>query len=635
MLIICHGLKEEDFQVEFIDHKIFIGRDKSNSIIIDADGISRFHAVLIEEDNELFIKDNDSLNGTFLNYNQVRDRQRLTNGDIIQIGYRLIRVFFLLEQNMVVLDFVPPEQTENVPGDPVAPQPASSGIRQTIIAEDGIERIVSTSEPMVSSSSSQEIAPETPDMMERTFPPEVSPWRVIHDKWFVLSSVFIICALCILFFFLGKHFAKPDLVEVKRYDGDPLLVTTDQDILDPNDSVNSLREALEYAQNYCLNKTVSFEKDFVIRLTASLAIFNPVSIDGGERDVTIIGPETEPIFRVKDALFTVKNLTLLSDCSGDSAGIMDINLNIGGGSIWDDKIEDISAGLVRVISVKDGGKARTLWRVVSKEGKGLILEKGSHIHRLSAKGSDIRVRAGAVLEEVTLSEGQISVHGTLKNSTLDINTRAYLHEGGLYENLTMKERCSLMTGTGTVNGIRFGLYSSLVYENGCTLSGTISIGWRATTKYENGKRLLVYPKFGTNTNILFNLTELPNENILNSFYVRHGDFPEKNILQLNGDGHHAIPPCDSTIIPKIKGLLGTPSFTIQVSKSQVPGTYLLAGDAAEFKVPVSLRIGDITYSDVLAVGKSFTKDGKVYSLSLTECRIGDFREKDILILTIQ
>lgn len=676
MQIFCHGLKEEDFQVEFTDHKIFFGRDESNSIVVVAEGISRFHAVLIEEDEELFLKDNDSLNGTFLNYKPVRGQQKLVNGDIIQVGYRLIRVDFKPEQDAVILDFVSPEETEVVSNDSAAVPPVFSEPGRTPIAGDDNERTAPVSETAHSRSSASGTATETLNMTELTFPPhkagepneqagknvveespggvssdsgivppQLSPWRlVIHDKRFVLSSVFVVSALCILFFFLGKHSAQTprefnsvvisNQTVAERYNRDPLLVTTDQDVLNPNDSVNSLREALFHAQNYSLNKTVSFEKDCVIRLTSSLAVFNPVSIDGGEHDVTIIGPETEPMFRVKDASLTVKNMILLSDCSGDSAGIMDISLNIGGGSIWDDNTEDISTGLTRLISVKDGGKAQTLWRILAGRGKGLILEGESHIHRLSAKGSDIRVRAGSVLENATLSGGQISVRGTLKDSTIgDSNTgniSAYLHEGGLYENLTMKEGSSLMTGTGTVNGIRIGSRSSLIYENGCTLNGTISIGGLVMTKYgHDGKRELVYPKLGPDTDIIFDLTVFP----------RKGDFIESTYHSPETDIKKSFQESNSfyPLVFHLSGFLDVRSFTIQTSGSQPAGIYLLAGNAAGFNAPVSLKIGDVTHSGVLSVGKSFTKDGKVYSLSLEECRKNNnySGKTDMLVLTIQ
>ena len=129
MQIICHGLKEEDFQAEFTDHKIFLGRDVSNSIPVSAEGISRYHAILIEEDDALFLQDNDSMNGTFLNNDQIRNRQQLANGDIIQIGYCLIKVEFLPDRN-VVLDFMPPEETENLYGGTIVSPEQASGARR-------------------------------------------------------------------------------------------------------------------------------------------------------------------------------------------------------------------------------------------------------------------------------------------------------------------------------------------------------------------------------------------------------------------------------------------------------------------------------------------------------------------------
>ena len=650
MLVICHGLKEEDFHVGFVDHKIFIGRDNANSIVIGAEGTSRFHAVLIEEDDELYLKDNDSLNGTFLNNKQVQGRQRVVLGDIIQIGYYLIKVDIRPDQN-VVLDFVQIEQSGVIPQNSTSIPSVPPEPKETPVASDDRKRTTDSFETPNSHSSSLKNATETLDMMDRisqtgekiagestidastdsciVVSSRLSLWRlIIHDKWIVLSSLFIVCALCILFFFLGRRSAMNNRAEVERYNGDPLLVTTDQDILDPNDGVNSLREALFHAQNYCLYETITFEKDCVIRLKEPLAVFNPVSIDGGKKDITIIGPETEPMFRVKDSSLTVKNMTLLSDRSGDDAGIMDISFKASGGSdrwIYEDfDLDTFTSGLVRLISVKDGGKARKLWSVSSGgTGRGMVLERGSHIHRLYATTSDIRVSAGSVLEDATINYFvRITIRGTLKNATISDHTNAYLYEGGTCENLTIDNSLSyLTTGNGTVKGLNVG--GELIYEPGCTLSGTITIGGRASTTYPD--RPLVYPKHITNTDIIFDLT---NRSSGSRCYLS----PETDIkqkIQIHDSVHYQI-------LYNISGFLWAHSFTIQVSISQTPGIYLLAGDAAEFNSPVSLMIGDITYSDVLSVGKSFTKDGKVYSLSLMECQTNNLPgNKDILVLTVQ
>ena len=154
MRIICHGLKEEDFPVEFTDHKIMIGRDESNNLEVSADGVSRFHAILVEEGGELFLRDNDSMNGTFLNYKPVSGQLKLVNGDIIQVGYRLVRVDFRSDEE-VVLDFIPPEQTEIVSPDPTKP-PMTVAVpepEKTMVQSDDIDRTVVASETLLASTS--------------------------------------------------------------------------------------------------------------------------------------------------------------------------------------------------------------------------------------------------------------------------------------------------------------------------------------------------------------------------------------------------------------------------------------------------------------------------------------------------
>ena len=163
MQIICHGLKDEDFQVEFTDHRISLGRDASNGIVVTADAVSRYHAFLIEEGNDLFLQDNNSLNGTFLNYNQIHDKQKLASGDILQIGYRLIKVDFFPPdsdeaEQKVVLDFVPPEETEIVsPGTDILPaSPAQEQLQeQEFFSGNDIDRTILAPETLSSSNVSE------------------------------------------------------------------------------------------------------------------------------------------------------------------------------------------------------------------------------------------------------------------------------------------------------------------------------------------------------------------------------------------------------------------------------------------------------------------------------------------------
>ena len=139
MQIICHGLNEEDFPVEFSGHKIFLGRDDSNSIVVKSEGVSRYHALLIEEDGELFIQDNDSLNGTYVNCEQIYERRKLSSGDFVQIGFRLIKVDFQPDER-VILDFVSPDQIEVVSTSPGVENGGSEGNEPAPMSGGDVDR---------------------------------------------------------------------------------------------------------------------------------------------------------------------------------------------------------------------------------------------------------------------------------------------------------------------------------------------------------------------------------------------------------------------------------------------------------------------------------------------------------------
>ncbi|RME03047.1 MAG: FHA domain-containing protein [Planctomycetota bacterium] len=70
---------------------ITIGYKSGNDIVIKGKGISRFHSEIYFEDNQWWIKDLDSTNGTFVNGQKIEEPHRLEVGDQIQIGDIFIR----------------------------------------------------------------------------------------------------------------------------------------------------------------------------------------------------------------------------------------------------------------------------------------------------------------------------------------------------------------------------------------------------------------------------------------------------------------------------------------------------------------------------------------------------------------
>jgi pSer/pThr/pTyr-binding forkhead associated (FHA) protein/tetratricopeptide (TPR) repeat protein len=78
--------------VPFIRDEISIGRKEGNTIRLTERNISRHHALLTREDEQLFVDDLDSYNGIILNGNRIGRKSGLYPGDILLVGDYKIRV---------------------------------------------------------------------------------------------------------------------------------------------------------------------------------------------------------------------------------------------------------------------------------------------------------------------------------------------------------------------------------------------------------------------------------------------------------------------------------------------------------------------------------------------------------------
>jgi pSer/pThr/pTyr-binding forkhead associated (FHA) protein len=77
----------------FIKKDIFkIGRNPDSDILLDDITVSRQHAVIEKAGGDLFIKDMESLNGTYVN-GKIIELSKLSNGDRVQIGKYLFLFF--------------------------------------------------------------------------------------------------------------------------------------------------------------------------------------------------------------------------------------------------------------------------------------------------------------------------------------------------------------------------------------------------------------------------------------------------------------------------------------------------------------------------------------------------------------
>ncbi len=71
--------------------KSTIGRDMSNSIIINDTKISKHHLMITNKKGNVWLEDLNSRNGTYLNGRRIKDKVLLNDGNLIKIGSTILR----------------------------------------------------------------------------------------------------------------------------------------------------------------------------------------------------------------------------------------------------------------------------------------------------------------------------------------------------------------------------------------------------------------------------------------------------------------------------------------------------------------------------------------------------------------
>jgi len=78
-----------DGSVEFT-----VGRGENAHIVLELDNVSRRHCSFITKDDKVFIRDDGSTNGTYLNNIEVRGETALRSGDLIKVGSAIFKFLF-------------------------------------------------------------------------------------------------------------------------------------------------------------------------------------------------------------------------------------------------------------------------------------------------------------------------------------------------------------------------------------------------------------------------------------------------------------------------------------------------------------------------------------------------------------
>lgn len=73
-------------EVYNLEDSITIGRSNENDVIIKDPYISKKHLSIVKDEEEYYLEDLNSANGTYLNGDRIMDAVKLNNGDRIQFG---------------------------------------------------------------------------------------------------------------------------------------------------------------------------------------------------------------------------------------------------------------------------------------------------------------------------------------------------------------------------------------------------------------------------------------------------------------------------------------------------------------------------------------------------------------------
>ena len=105
-----------------VDERISIGRDKSNKVVINDEGVSVFHAELRMEEGKLFLWDSGSVNGTFVNGEKITGKREIQAGDVLRFHLVDLQVVDPSKGPVELPEAVKREMEKPPPDAPVAAQ---------------------------------------------------------------------------------------------------------------------------------------------------------------------------------------------------------------------------------------------------------------------------------------------------------------------------------------------------------------------------------------------------------------------------------------------------------------------------------------------------------------------------------
>jgi pSer/pThr/pTyr-binding forkhead associated (FHA) protein len=131
--LIMAGPPQTAWAYPITEERSVIGQDGDCQLRLIHPTVSRRHCEVWAEEGKILVRDLTSLNGTYVNGVQVRQR-RLAFGDLLQIGPLIVQVVQALQPCTKVFDLGSDEETPNVDGPPQTNTLASfTAVEQNIV----------------------------------------------------------------------------------------------------------------------------------------------------------------------------------------------------------------------------------------------------------------------------------------------------------------------------------------------------------------------------------------------------------------------------------------------------------------------------------------------------------------------
>ena len=166
-----------------------LGRDLANEIVISDPEVSRRHARFFIRDENVFVEDLGSTNGTFLNGERISSPQQLRTGDVITFGESVVLVFEKITE-------APVETIDTPPIDPFPEQGYPPPPPQPVFGPD-------TYQPPPDTGYYRRTGPVTPTEEEEPAVP-MKPTRDKKGKrgglptWMIILLVAIVVIVCVI-----------------------------------------------------------------------------------------------------------------------------------------------------------------------------------------------------------------------------------------------------------------------------------------------------------------------------------------------------------------------------------------------------------------------------------------------------